>query len=166
MVVQRAVGDPDVGDHALVLVVMAVEDQRLQRGGGVAGRRRDAADDRLQDLVHAGPLLGRRQDHLLARDGQRILQLGHHHLRIGAGQVDLVDDRDDHQVLADGQVDVGQRLRLDPLAGVDDQDRTLAGLQGSAHLVGEVDMPGRVDQVQAVGLPVLCLVLQAAQRGP
>ena len=55
---------------------------------------------------------------------------------LGRRQVDLVDDRDDRQVLAQGEVDVGQRLGLDPLGGVDHEDRALAGLQAAADLVG------------------------------
>jgi hypothetical protein len=51
------------------------------------------------------------------------------------------------------EVDVGQRLGLDALGRVDDEDRALAGLQAVADLVGEVDVPGRVDEVEAVGLP-------------
>ena len=35
------------------------------------------------------------------------------------------------QVLREGEVDVGERLGLDALRGVDDEDRALAGLRGS-----------------------------------
>ena len=38
------------------------------------------------------------------------------------------------------QVEVGERLRLDALRGVDDQDRALAGGQRARDLVGEVDV--------------------------
>ena len=62
-------------------------------------------------------------------------------------------------------MDVGERLRLDTLRGVDDEDRALAGLQAVAHLVGEVDVTGRIDQVQAVGLAVLRGVLEANGAG-
>ena len=57
-------------------------------------------------------------------------------------------------------MDVGERLGLDALGGVDDEDRALAGLQAVADLVGEVDVAGRVDEVQAVGLAVVRLVLE------
>ena len=40
--------------------------------------------------------------------------------RIGGGQVDLVEDRDDLQVVLHREVQVGQRLRLDALSGVDE----------------------------------------------
>ena len=58
-------------------------------------------------------------------------------------------------------VGVGDGLRLDALGGVDDQQRALAGGQRARDLVGEVDVAGRVDQVQVVGLAVGRRVLDA-----
>jgi hypothetical protein len=58
-------------------------------------------------------------------------------------------------------VQVGQGLGLDALRGVDQQDGALAGVEGARDLVGEVDVPGRVDQVQDVVLAVARLVGQA-----
>ena len=77
-----------------------------------------------------------------------------HVLGIGGGQVDLVDDRHDGEVVVHRQVDVGQRLRLDALRRVDDQHGAFAGGQRARHLVVEVDVPGRVDEVELVGLAV------------
>ena len=54
------------------------------------------------------------------------------------------------QVVLERQVEVGQRLRLDALGGVDEQHRALAGGQRPGHLVGEVDVAGGVDQVEHV----------------
>ncbi|MPM70118.1 hypothetical protein SDC9_117071 [bioreactor metagenome] len=75
-------------------------------------------------------------------------------VRLGSGQVDLVEDRDDLQVGVEREVEVRQRLRLDALGGVDEQQGALAGIQGPRHLVGEVDVAGSVDHVQRVRLPV------------
>ena len=47
-----------------------------------------------------------------------------------------------------------QRLRLDALRGVHHQDRALAGGERARHLVGEVDVARRVDQVELVVLAV------------
>ena len=63
-------------------------------------------------------------------------------------------------VVLDRLVDVGQRLRLDALGGVDDQQRALAGGEAAAHLIGEVDMAGRVHQVEDVVLAVLGAVIE------
>ena len=68
------------------------------------------------------------------------------------GQVDLVDDRDDLEIVVDGGVGVGQGLRLHALRGVDDQDRAFARGQASRHFVVEVDVAGRVDEVEDCNL--------------
>ena len=54
------------------------------------------------------------------------------------------------QVRTESEVKIGQRLRLDALRGVNQQDGSLARGQGAGHLVGEVDVAGRVDEVQHV----------------
>jgi hypothetical protein len=76
------------------------------------------------------------------------------------GEVDLVDDRDDLEVVLDREVGVGERLRLDALRRVDDQQRPFAGRQ-RADLAGEVDVARRVDQVEDVNSPVLARVVEA-----
>ena len=58
-------------------------------------------------------------------------------------------------------IDVGERLRLDALAGVHHQQRALDGGEAAVDLVGEVDVAGRVDQVEDVILAVMRPVLQA-----
>jgi hypothetical protein len=57
-------------------------------------------------------------------------------------------------------VDIGERLRLDPLRGVDHQQRALAGGERAVDLIGEVDMAGGVDQVEDVVLAILGAILQ------
>ena len=61
---------------------------------------------------------------------EHVLELLDDHVGLGRGQVDLVDDRHDHEALRQREVDVGERLRLDALGGVDHQDGALAGLRG------------------------------------
>ncbi len=74
-------------------------------------------------------------------------------------QVDLVDHRDDRQVLLHRQVHIGDRLRLDTLGGINDQQRALARAQTAGDFIRKIHVPGRVDQVQLVSLPVLGLVI-------
>ena len=107
--------------------------RRSGPGAGLAGSPLGGGtrcDDRLEDLGHAGAVLGRGEDDLLARDREDVLELLDHELGLGRRQVDLVDDRDDRQILLEREVDVGDRLRLDALGGVDDEDRALARLRG------------------------------------
>ena len=108
------------------------------------------------------PLLGAGEDGVRGVEADDVLDLVAHPLRLGARQVDLVEHRDDREVVVEGEVDVGQRLRLHALRRVDDQDRALAGRQAARHLVGEVDVPGRVDQVEDVVVAVAGAVARGA----
>ena len=90
---------------------------------------------------------------MIRRVADEVGDLGRGRIRVGLRQVDLVHDRDDLEVVLDRQVGVGDGLRLDPLRRVDDEQGALAGLQRARDLVGEVDVAGRVDQVQLVALP-------------
>ena len=112
------------------------------------------------------PSLALREDHLLARDREDVLELVHDRVGVGRRQVDLVEDRDERQALAQGEVDVGERLGLDALGRVDDEDRALAGLQAVADLVGEVDVAGRVDEVEAVDQAVVGACTRGGRRAP
>ena len=162
---EGALRQPDVDDDALVGVVVAIEDEALDGLGRIALGRRDAGDDGLEDVRYARAVLGAREDDLLARDRQHVLQLVHDRLGVRRREVDLVEDRDERETLAHGEMDVGECLRLDALGRVDDEDRAFARLEAVADLVGEVDMAGRVDEVEPVDLAVVRLVVQAHGAG-
>ena len=100
---------------------------------------------------------------VVAVEADDVLDLPARLFGLRAGQVDLVDDRDDLEVVLDREVGVGQRLRLDALRGVDHQQRAFAGGQRARDLVGEVDVPGRVDQVEDV---LLAVVARCSSGGP
>ena len=157
---QHAVLHAHEGDDAEVGVVPAVDQQRLERRVAVALGRRQALDHRLQQVVDADAGLGRDPDRLGRVDADHVLDLPGDPLGIGRRQVDLVEDRDDLVVGLDRVIGVGERLRLDALAGIDHQQRALAGGERAADLVGEVDVAGRVHQVQDVGLAVLRRVVE------
>ena len=87
----------DVDHDALVGIVVGVEDQSLEAILRVPPGSRDACHDGLQDVGHAGALLGRGEDHLLARNREDVLQLLQHELRLGRREVDLVQHGDDRE---------------------------------------------------------------------
>jgi hypothetical protein len=162
---QGAVDQPDVGDDPLVSVVVGVEDHRPRRRFGVPGRGGHQAHDRFQDLFRAHPGLGRGADALVGGEADHALDLLRHHLGLGAGQVDLVDHRDERQVVLERLVGVGQGLGLDSLSGVHHQQGALAGGEGPGDLVAEVDVARRVDQIELVGVAVVCGVEHAHRFG-
>ena len=156
-----AVHHADEGYHAAVGVEVAVEDEGAQGRPAVALGRRDVVDHGLQEVVDALAGLAAGEHRVVGRDGQAVLDLGLHPLRLGGRQVDLVDERDDLQIGVHGQHGVGYRLGLHALGGVHHEHRAVAGGQAAAHLVGEVHMARGVDEVQLVGLAVVGRVAHA-----
>jgi hypothetical protein len=100
-------------------------------------------------------------DRVVDVGSEEVGDLAGHPLGLGAGKVDLVENGDQLEPGLDGRVGVRDRLGLHALGGVDDQERALAGRQRPGHLVGEVDVAGRVDQVEVIGLAVGGRVLDA-----
>ena len=86
-------------------------------------------------------------------------------LRLGGGQIDLVDDRNNLQVVVQRQICIGQGLRFDALGSVHHQQCAFAGLQAARDLVGEIDVAGRVDQVELIQSAVVGRDSSAARRG-
>ena len=163
---QHAVDDAHQHDDAEIGVVPAIDQQRLQRRRAVALGRRQARDDRLQHLRHVQAGLGRNHDRVRGVDADHVLDLLLDLVGLGRRQVDLVEHRHDLVAGVDRVIDVGQRLRLDALARIDHQQRALAGGERAVHLVGEIDVAGRVDQVEDVILAVLARGSSAARSAP
>ncbi len=151
---EAAVDDAHEGDDAAVLVVRRVEDERSRGRVRVAGRRRDPLDDRVEDLGNAVPRSSRRCAARVRRSSpRRSAELARRAVRVGLRKVDLVRGGDDLEVPVDREVRIRERLRLDSLRRVDDEQRALAGLERARHLVREVDVAGGVDEVELVAPP-------------
>ena len=145
-----AVDHPDVGDDAAVDVVDGVEDHRPGRGVRVTHRMRNVRDHLVQQFADPGAGLAGHPQYIVRRTADDVRDLLRVPLRLGGRQVDLVQHGDDVQVVLQREVQVRQCLCFDPLRGVDQQDSALAGGERAGHLVGEVDVPGGVDQVQHI----------------
>ena len=151
---EAAVTDPHQRDHAHVVVEPGIDDQRLQPRVALARRRRNALHQLLEQVVHAQAGLGRHMAGVGGVQADDLLDLLGDPVRFRLRQIHLVEHRQHLQVLLDGGVAVAHRLRFHALGGVHHQQRALAGGQGAGHLVGEVHVAGRVDEVELVGLTV------------
>ncbi len=137
--------DAEMDNGASERIVVGVEDQGLQRRIDIAYGRRQLLDHGFHDVVDAQTLFGRGEDDRFRVQPQILFNLILDPVDVRRRQVDLVDHRNDFQVVFQGQVKVGQGLGLHPLAGVDQEERSLAGSQRPRDLVGEVDVPRRID---------------------
>src|SRR5829696_8785136 len=162
---EATVDHAHVRHHAAVLVVLRVEDERAGRRLGIALRRRDARDDRLEHLLDSESALGRDAEHAIRLLADQLADLAGDPLGLGARKVDLVERGDQLEPRVDREVGVGHGLGLDALARVDEQERAVAGGERARDLVREVDVTGRVDQVEAIGLAVARRVLDAHRLG-
>ena len=120
--VDDAVDDAHVGDHALVGVVLAVEDQRAQR----RARRRLRAAARARRSPRASracpcPPSPRRTGSRRALKPSVSTSSCATRSGSALGRSILLIDGDQRQVGFERQVDVGQRLRLDALRRIDDR---------------------------------------------
>ncbi len=133
---------------------MRVEDQRAKGLGRIAVRRRHHCHHGFENRLGADALLRRGEDHLVARDARDVGDLLGDHLRLRRVEVDLVDHGDERQSRLDRLVEIGERLGLDALSRVDDQQGSFAGGQRPRDLVREVNMARRVDEVELVALAI------------
>ena len=148
----RALLQAHVDDDAAVGVVIAVEDQRLKRRVRVALRAGKVLHDVLEHRVDVDALLGGDFGRILGGDGQNVLDLLLDALGVGGGQVDLVEHGADFKVVLHREIRVCERLCLDALRGVDDEQRALTRRERARDLIVEVNVARRVDEVEGVDL--------------
>lgn len=149
--------DADVGNNAAKLIVKGIEDGSAEETVGVFDGWGDEFDDGFEDLLDADAHLGGGGDGVFSGDREDFLELLTAAWDVGGGEVDFIEDGDDGEFLLHGEVHVGHGLGFDALGGIDDEDGAFARGEGAGDLVGEVDVPGRVEEVELVGLPVLGL---------
>ena len=154
-----AVHHADIDNDAFVAVIVGVENQRLQRSVRVAGGSGDVGDNALEHLFDVESGFSGDARCIQRRDPDDVLNLMADHIGVGTGQVDLVDHRNDLQVVFNGKVGVGKGLCLDALGGIHHQQCALAGSQRAGNLVVEVHVTGGVDEVEFIQVAVLRLVL-------
>ena len=160
----RAVDDAHARDGAAIPVVVRVEDQRAQRRVRVARRRRHARDDRLEQRVDADAFLRAHEQNVVGIGADEIVHFLLSPLGLGARQIDLVEDGNDLEAGVEREKEVRQRLRLNALRRVDDENRAFARGERARDLVREVDVPRRVDEVELVRLAVLRACTSCARR--
>ena len=151
---KRAIDDANERDHATVLIVGGVEDQRPCGRVGLAGWRRNALNRGVEYLGDALTGLRRDPQHRRRIVADEVRHLGGYVVGSRLCEIDLVQDRNDLEIVLDRQIGVGKRLRLDALSGIDDQQCALARRERARDLVAEVHVAGRIDQIELMALPL------------
>src|SRR5262249_51520665 len=95
-------------------------------------------------------------DRNLEQQWSRLELLPHlidHALELGADAVHLVDERDSRHAILVGLPPDGFRLRLNAADRAEDRHRAVQHTQRALDLDGEIDVPGRVDNVDSIVTP-------------
>ncbi len=153
-------------DHgAAINVEPGIENQRLQRIFRAAFRWRNAVHDRFEDVFHAETAFRADHQRVVRGNGENTFDLLFYEIGLRSGQIDFVDDRKNGEIVSSREKGVRDGLRLHALAGVDHQQCAFAGGKRARHFIGKIDVAGRVDQIQLVGVSVFRFVMQANAFG-
>ena len=144
----------EIGDDATERVEDRVEDKGLERGLRVPFGAGHLVHDGIQHRLYALARPGRYPQDFLRVAAQQVAHLVLDHLRLGAVHVNLVEHGDNLQSMVDGLVQVGNGLGLNTLRSIHHQKGPFAGSDGTRHLIREVHMAGRINQIEPVNLPV------------
>ena len=116
----------EVGDDTAERVEHRVEDEGLERSVRISLRSRNPLHDSVENLLYALAGLSRSKEHLLRLAAQKVYYLVSHDIDHSRVNVDLVEHRNDLEVVLDSEIKVGYCLCLDTLGSVHYQQRTLA----------------------------------------
>ena len=95
-----------------------------------------------------------RLDDDLRHRSQLFLKVAHRTVEVRPGAVHLVHETDPRDVVPVGLMPHGFGLRFDPLHAVEDHDRPIENPQRPFELRSEINMSGRVDEVDLAVPPV------------
>ena len=121
-----AVKNPQVYDGAAVRVPVRVENERFQRRCWIAFWRRGAVYNCFEDFFYANAFFGGHRNRGFGIQTQVLLDLRLDPVHIGRRQVYLIDNGYDLQILFHGHVEIGERLCLDALRRVNNEQSAFA----------------------------------------
>ena len=173
---QGAAADASEADHAGIAGIIERADLKLERSVRIHVGRGDPVDDGLEERIHVlgrgfrverRPALKRRGEddreiHLLVGRAEAVEQvesLVHDPVGARAGAVDLVDDHDRLQTERERFFRHESGLRHRAVDRVDQQQHRIDHGQHALDFAAKVGVAGRVDDVDAVVLPLHSRVL-------
>ena len=121
-------------------------------------RCRNLRNDLFQNFFNIQSCLGRNSRCIVCLKSDHILNLVDNALRICTWEIDLVNDRKHIQVMIQCQINIRQRLRLDTLCCIYDQNRPITGSKTSGNLIVKIDMPWCIDQVKNIFFSIISLI--------
>ena len=110
--------------------------------------------------MNADALLRAHQKRVARIEADHFFDLLANALRLGRGQIDLVDYRNNFEIMVQREISIGERLRFHALRCVHHQQRAFARLQAARNFVGKIHVAGRIDQIELIPVAVVGLVIE------
>ena len=161
----RAFHDSAEYDNTFIGIVNCIKNECLKRCVRISRRCRNLCDNLLQNLINIKSGLGGYSRRIRCLYTDHILNLFNYLIRSRTGQINLVDDRHDIQVMIQRQIDIGQSLSLHALSRIHYQNGSVTGRKTPGHLIIKIHMSGRVNQIENVLFSVLRFVYNADRLG-
>ena len=141
--------------HADIIVEPGIDNQSLQWCIKSAFRRGNTCNDGFENIVNTHACFGRTRNGFGGVDADDIFNFLFCVFGIGLWQIHFVQYRHHVDTQLQCGVAIGNCLCFHALRCINDQQCAFAGRQGTTYFIGEVNVPGCVDQVQIVGFAVL-----------
>ncbi len=151
---QYTIQNTVVHDDTAETIEYRIEDQSLKRCFLTAFRSRNAFHNSFD--TDAGFTAGQEDIFLFAAN--QINDLVGYFRNHGTFHINLVDHRNDLQIVIDGQIEVTDGLCLNTLRRIYQQQGAFACSQCTAHFIAEVNVAGCINQVQYVFLPFVRVI--------
>src|SRR6201987_472292 len=100
-----------------------------------------------ENIVDTDAALGADRERVVRVNGQNTFDLFLDEVDLRGRQIDFVDDRENGEIVSGGEKGVGYGLCFDPLRGVNNQQRALAGGESAGNFVGKIHVSRSVDQI-------------------
>ena len=111
-------------------------------------RCRDVLVNGVQESWDTDAFFRRHTYYFLVFIAEYSLDLRTHTIHVRDGKIDFVYDREHDKVIVPRKIVIGHCLCLDTLRCIYDQKHTLARTQRSGHLISEIHVSRRVDEVE------------------
>src|SRR5437899_3876301 len=122
-------------------------------------------NNRLEHVFHADAAFRADHEGIGGGNGEHIFDLLLDEIGLGGGQVNLINDRENGEVVGSGEKGVGDGLGFNALAGVHHQQGAFTSGKRAGDFVREIHVTRGINKVQAIGVAVFGGVVKADAFG-
>ena len=151
---QAALKNTDVQNHTAIVVEVGVENQSFEFVAITLLRRRNAVDNCIKNLIDVFASFRGNLDDFRFVTAEQIHDFCRDARHVASRQIDLINHRNNFQILLECEINVCERLSLNTLRCIDDKNRAFNSLKTTGNLIRKINVARGVDEIQNMVLPV------------